>query len=92
MTRNRTLSNILGKVPRPVAKRITRKRVKVQYYCDKCKGKSVDPRTKERHELANRANREILSQQEEVHEDIDIDEMSHLSLTEQFEVLMQDVE
>ncbi len=92
MTRNRTLSNILGKDPRPVAKKITRKRAKVQCHCDKCKGKSVDPRTKERHELANRANREILSQQEEVHEDIDIDEMSHLSLTEQFEVLMQDVE
>ena len=62
MTRNRTLSNILGKDPRPVAKKITRKRAKVQCHCDKCKGKSVDPRTKERHELANRANREISSQ------------------------------
>ena len=33
-----------------------------------------------------------MSQQEEVYEDIDIDEMSHLFLTEQFEVLIQDVE
>jgi len=61
MTRNRTLSNILGKDPWPVAKKITRKRAKVQCHCDKCKGKSVDPRIKERHELANRANREISS-------------------------------
>src|SRR5829696_5482420 len=93
MPRNRTLSNIIDANLRPVAKKTKRKRAKVPCDCDKCKGKSVDPRTKKRHE--NKISSQISTMNnttsQEVFEDIDTDESSNSSLSVQDEVSMQDI-
>jgi hypothetical protein len=105
MPRNRKLSHVLDQDPRPVAKKTKRTRAKVQCHCDKCKGKSVDPRIKERHDnevssqiSAMDTSQEVSSQisamviRQEVYEDIDTDESSHSVLSSQNETSMQDIE
>ena len=88
MPRNRTLSSIIDDDPQPAAKKTKRKREKVPCNCDKCKGKSVDPRTKKNHENKISSQISTMNTSQEVSENIDTDESSNLSLSVQNEVLM----
>ncbi len=92
MIRNRKLSNILDNDSQPVIKKTKRKRAKVQCNYDKCKGKSVNPRTKKKHERENSSRIYTINTDQEVYEDADTDKSTHsLVLSGQIEIEDQNI-
>ena len=88
---NRTLSHILKKETQPVTIKTKRIRAKVQYNCDKCKGKLVNSHTKKRHDNEISSQISVMNTSQKVYEDINTDELSHLVLSGQNEISMQNV-
>ena len=91
ITQNRILSHILKKEPQPVTIKTKRIRAKVQCHFDKCKEKLVNSCTKKRHDNEILSQISVINTSQEVYEDIDTDELSHLVLSGQNEISMQNV-
>ena len=91
ISQNRTLSHILKKEPQLVTIKTKRTRVKVQCHYDKCKRKLVDPHIKKRHDNEISSQISVMNTSQEVYEDINTDELSHLVLSGQNEISMQNV-